>query len=629
MRPLPWKLLVPLIFVFVLLPGERPARAQPMPSRVRVTLQPDCFRPSIGAPCDPRKSNGRLDLGPQIAIWVEGSDGRFVDTVLVTNLTARLGIGNRPGHYTLPSSPKFPYGRRSGVLPVWAHRRGKLYDAVVMQDGLEKEYWLGFHEVVSSPDPYFCRPMTLMEIDVDAISCPTRTFNSVKGRFFDPTTDAVPPHTEPDGRPKPYVPPARSYYPPRNDLRTWTENDCDRGRTTDCTISAKRYADLNDLDLVSAATPPYGQPFSKSWRVPDTLPDGAYVMFVEVSKEFDLNASHSHPATQDQMLREWGLPNNFGQPSVVYRVPFTLERGRATQGVITAIAGYSDWDGKTGDLHPPDGTISETPGSGAGRLLVIEQPGLAGGAVTGRVHVVVDNGTGLPPDAGAPADAADAAPAADGGAADGGAGADGGATPDAPVAPPMCVETPEITPIVVTAVKAQAETADVTFVEPSGELWQLADGYELRVWNGREQTRAAFAEGLPLREVDKGEPGRTVTVPIADLKSESEYTVGVRPKGECLEPQVGFASFTTIVREFTQLSGCFIATAAHGSALAPAVTRLRAARDRARDASALAATAAELYARSSPPVADVLRTSAPARAVTRRLLAPFASLLSR
>jgi hypothetical protein len=624
MRPLSWKSLVLALLVLVLLPGERPAGAQPMPARVRVTLQPDCIRPSIGAPCDPRKSNGRLDLGPQIAIWVEGGDGRFVDTVLVTNLTARLGIGNRPGHYTLPSGPKFPYGRRSGVLPVWAHRRGKLYNAVVMQDGLEKEYWLGFHEVVSSPDPYFCRPMTLMEIDVDAVSCPTRTFNSVKGRFFDPATDAMAPHLESDGRPKAYVPPARSYYPPRNDLRTFTENDCDRARAPDCAVSARSYADLNDLDLVSAATPPYGQPFSKSWRVPDSLPDGAYVLYVEVSKEFDLNASHNYPATQDQMLREWGLPNNFGQPSVVYRVPFTFERGGSAQAAVTDIAGYGDWDGKTGALHAPDGTISDSPGSGAGRLLVIEQPRLtATGALAGRVHVVVDNGSGLPPDAGAPPDAADARPMADGG---GDAGGDGAVPADAPVGPPACEQAPGAAPIVVTGVTAKAETAEVSFIEPSGELWQRADGYEVRVWNGREQSRAAFAEGLPLREVQKGEPGRVVTVAIADLKSESEYTVGVRPKGDCLEPQVGFASFTTIVREFTQLSGCFIATAAYGSPLASAVDRLRVARDRARDASALAAAAAELYARSSPPVADVLRASGPARAVTRRLLAPFVQL---
>src|SRR5688572_23450408 len=85
----------------LLLPGGAAAQP-PQPARVRITFQPDCFRPTLTSPCDPRKNGSRLDLGPQIAIWVERPDGRFVDTVMVTNLTALLGLGNRPGHRTLP-----------------------------------------------------------------------------------------------------------------------------------------------------------------------------------------------------------------------------------------------------------------------------------------------------------------------------------------------------------------------------------------------------------------------------------------------------------------------------------------------------------------------------------------------
>jgi hypothetical protein len=602
--------LAPVMLAALLLPGAV-AQGQVQGPRVRITFQPDCFRSSLTAPCDPRKVGDRLDLGPQIALWIETAGGKFVDTVLVTNLTAQLGIGNRPGHVTMPSGPKFPYGRRPMVLPVWAHRRNKLYDSVVMQDGLDKEYWLGFHEVVSSPDPYFCRPMTLVEIDVDAITCPTQRFNSVKGRFFDPRTDAVAPHLNADGTPKSYVPPARSYYPPRNDLRTFTENDCDRDRTSPCATSSRQYADLNDLDSVAAATPSYGQPFSKAWRVPDDLPDGDYAVLVEVSKEFDRNASHNHPATQDPMLREWGIPTNFGQPSVVFRVPFRLDRLQADQQATAQIAGYGDWDGHSGTLHPPDDTISDAPGSGAGRLLNISQPAAGGGLMQGRVHVLTElSGGSLPePPAGG-----------DGGVVD---GTDGGGV-DAPA--PSCPGTVTAA-IAVSPVNVDAEMAEIRFVEPTGAAWDRVESYEIRRWNGLDQTPDAFAGGLPLPEMAKGAPGGTLTVPLANLKSENQYTVGVRARGDCLEADPGFASFTTRLRQFTQLSGCFIATAAYGSPLARDVQALRRVRDGLRDRSPLAAAAAEVYARSSPPLADALRASPPARAIARRLLAPLVTLL--
>ena len=602
--------------------GSGAAFAQPQPVRVRVTLQPDCHRPSLSAACDPRKSGNRLDLGPQIAVWIEGADGRFVDTVMVTNLTARLGIGNRPGHYLLPSSPKFPYGRRLGSLPVWANRRGKLYDSVVMQDGTDKEYWLGFHESVSSPDPYFCRPMTFQEIDVDAVSCPTARFNSAKGRFFDPAVDLAPAHML-DGRPRDYVPPARCYYPPRNDLTTFTDLDCDSGRAP-CPISARSYAGINDLDAVAAATPAYGRSFSQVWRVPDAVPDGPYAVLVEINKEFDENAEHSHPAIADPMLSEWGLTNNFGQPSVVFRVPFTLDRQRPQQAAVTQIAGYGDWDGRTGTLHPPDQTISETPGSGIGRLVVLAQPSIRGGApLMGRVHVATEPvGSAPSPDAGPPADALapgdTLAPATDAARAPSGDGGGG---------PVSCLAVASGSLLQVAPVRIMSETAEIEFIEPVRELWEKTEHYEVRVWYGTERSRSAFEEGLPLPRVAPVQPGHRVTVSVGALKSESQYTVGVRPTGACADPPIAFASFTTVIREFQQLSGCFIATAAYGGRLAAKVDLLRRLRDRIRDGSPLAAAAADTYARSSPPVAEVLRGSEPARAVVRTLLAPLVDLL--
>ena len=69
---------------------------------------------------------------------------------------------------------------------------------------------MGFHEQISSPDPYYCRPMGLAEVDVDAITCPTKVFNSAKGKL---ATDM------------PMVP-----YPPRNDLTSLHQQGLRRGR---------------------------------------------------------------------------------------------------------------------------------------------------------------------------------------------------------------------------------------------------------------------------------------------------------------------------------------------------------------------------------------------------------------
>jgi hypothetical protein len=176
------------------------ARAQTCMT-LRYDFQPDCYHAAGDPAC--LRSIDRLDLGPQIAVWVESADrAMFVDTLMVTNMTAARGIGNRPGVSNFLSGPLFPYGKRSMALPIWAHARGKLYDAVVMQDG--RETWLGFHESLSSGEPYYCRPLRPQEINVDAITCPTR-FTSAKGKLDSST---------------------QTYYPPRNDLTMFSNGDC-------------------------------------------------------------------------------------------------------------------------------------------------------------------------------------------------------------------------------------------------------------------------------------------------------------------------------------------------------------------------------------------------------------------
>src|SRR5262249_55738316 len=201
--------LVVACFTFVALVGAaRPARAAGGCADLVSWFQRDCYQPNGDGKCG--QTLAHLDLGPQIAVWIETADHTLVDTLMVTNLTATRGIGNRPGIWNFRSGPKFPYGKRWMVLPLWAYARGKLYDSVVMQD--DREDWMGFHEAHSSKELYFCRPLMMTEVNlnVDAVTCPSPNFNSAKGKLM-PGTPMIP----------------RSYYPPRNDLSMFVNQDCD------------------------------------------------------------------------------------------------------------------------------------------------------------------------------------------------------------------------------------------------------------------------------------------------------------------------------------------------------------------------------------------------------------------
>ena len=88
------------------------ARAQSCMT-LQYAFQPDCYRPDESSACV--QSVSHMDLGPQIAVWLQDSNGAFVDTLMVTNATSVRGIGNRPGRWDFLSGPLFPYGKRVDV----------------------------------------------------------------------------------------------------------------------------------------------------------------------------------------------------------------------------------------------------------------------------------------------------------------------------------------------------------------------------------------------------------------------------------------------------------------------------------------------------------------------------------
>jgi hypothetical protein len=525
------------------------------------TFQPDCFRAAGSTDCVFDKNHP--DFGPQIAVWVGSADGsQFVDTLMATNAVAIHGIGNRPGTWNLLSGPRFPYGRRQMALPIWAHTRGELYTLVAMNDGMEDE--LTNHVDTSSPEPYFCRPMLLSEV-VDAITCPSGQFRSAKG-LLDATTP-------------------QSYYPPRADLFDFGGAPCMPLIQSPGSCSpgdSAQYFALNDVDTVAAATPPYGAPYTGNWVIPSDLPAGDYALSVEVGKEFDTNTANQHPsevsALDQQYYAGYGQDGNVGQPSVLFRVPFTIGAGAVgTIAATDAMAGYGDWSGMTGDLLAPDGTISSDPGSGEGRLLLVDGP--SGPA---RVSISIA-----------------ACPTVD------------------------CTTDPLPLPVSFTATGTGSGTGATLAVLQSSEGGQAVLGYEARyiILGGTSTVDpSSFPAWTPAGVIPVAPPNSETTVEIDGLTPLSYYAVGIRATGVCGASPITFQRFKTGARKFTQLSGCFIATAAFGSELAPELATLRSVRDLATKRSAFAQAAVDLYYRSSPPLASALRQSDTARALIRTAL---------
>ena len=538
---------------------------------LQYSLEPDCLvRDPASGRCHFDVS--RPDLGPQIAVWVESADGAtFVDTAMVTNAVALYGIGNRPGRWDFRSGPLFPYGRRPMALPVWAHRRGVQYRALVMGDGSDDD--IGNHAPVSSPEPHFCRPMMVSEI-VDAVTCASGMFRDAKGVF----DDTMP----------------KSFYPPRGDLLNWDDlcvplvsddgTSCDYG-------DARMFGLMNDVDAVAAATPPYDQSYTGSWRVPPGLADGDYALMVEVSKEFDGNGSYTHSSYlspyETTYLNAYGQDGNVGQPSVVYRVPFTLSAAPVPATAVDAPAGYGDWTGATGNLSPLDATISDAPGSGAGRLRASDGPG-----GTGRLHLVevacsaVDCSQSAPP----PQPAVDA---------------------------PLELQ--------------DATTATFSFKQVADAGGGPVIGYELRytpVTSSFLQTvdESTFQRWTPAPPPEVAAPGTVTQVTLAYLSPSTAYAFSLRAQGACGWSAPTFNRVTTSRAIYKKLSGCVLATAAYGSDLHPDVALLRRERDWAAARSGGVRLAALLYGDTAPPLAALLGRSETARQVARAVLRPFVLL---
>ena len=543
----------------------------------------------------------------QIAVWLERDDGTYLRTLGLTQAVAVRGIGNRPGASQMNSGFQWPYGRREGALPVWAHHRAsapgaELFRRVIFQNRTS-EGWASRSANDFSRDDYFCLSFNQGASSrdaLDAVTCPS-TFNSDKGRYVtdaDVDSGYAEPFESAPGSARMRPLDRSSLYPPRRDLA--------RCSTAACYDHAdvERYADdarrvMPEIDAVTIATPPEGMLQTVAFTVPEEWPDGGYVAYVEVNTEGDYNGAWGPerfptPVSPDGEWDYWAITYGYpyrGQPSVVYRVPFVV--GGAGVETATDPWGYGTIDGLDDTVHEMDGSITDdplaAPGSGSDRLFLVE------GA---RVRLTV-------------------------------------------VGPEVCEENTAPGAITELGVTEFAERRDahrfahLRFIAPADDLGVVR--YDVRTSRAPITDDESFMRALPTEaaslehealQVPTGIPaGSPIEVDFGGLGPETRYYVAVRALDRCnLSGEMAVAEYVTPAIEFTTVSPCFVATAAYGSPMASEIGALRRLRDRHLRSNAIGRAFVRAYETVGPVLADVIREDETLRSWTRTALSPIVAL---
>ncbi len=532
--------------------------------------------------------------GLQIVGWVEQADGTYVDTLYITKKTGHYGLGNRPGRFDFNSGPPpsaghdsmWPYGRRITTFPVWAHRHGMTFPEVDFQllngqqhecCGNENDLSQEFQQSSLEHMPY-CRPLnpsasgTADKMMWDTSTCAT-TANTDKG-IFNPSVTSL--------------------YPPRADLIPQAEVD---------SPSVAMYRAINPFDAVSQATPVGGQCTQITWPIPPALAAGSYVLWLEVSSEFDFNSSYNSttlpppcggstmPCTMPTIpFYNYGMPYR-GQPSVVYSVPFTVGAGQ-TMTAAQSYGGYGDPNGVDGTVRPPDTTITtDTPGSGGSRLMLI--PG-----TSDRVEVSTKELT----------------------------------DPLAPAAPGA-----------ISARATGSTVASVKFSAPGDDgMMGSVSGYDIRILANDELTADNFVNATPVSAIVSPGSGSTCgnggfpaagtdeSFELTGLMPVTDYWVGVRAFDKCHNyGPLAIAHFSTPEPQGGEVGWCFVATAAYGTAMANDVDMLRRFRDVLLEKTVVGELAVETYYTFGPSLAGVVGESDMLREAARDLLRPLVERVRR
>jgi hypothetical protein len=491
-----------------------------------------------------------LAIAPQIVAWLERPTGEYVDTLFITSQTGRYGIGNRPGRFDFNSGPSWPYGRRITVFPVWSHKHGLEFPAIAFRNGDDDGLSHPFAE--SSLESHFCRPLQTSDSLWDAVTCSSTVYTD-KGVFVD----------------------GSSKYPPRADLTPVPGTD---------SPSVAMFKAMNPFDAVSQATPRIGEATQISWPIPDNIEAGDYVLFMEVALEQDFNQTYNPttypgPSRSEISYSEYGIPYR-GQPSVIYRVPFTVTLDSQTIATTDTWVGYGDPKGSDGAIRPPDATITtDLPNSGALRLLLTSS-----GVNDPMFRVRVD------------------------------------ARSERDYDPPSNPGS-----MVVTDPRSNAATVSFQAPGDDGVLGKVR-GYEVRYVVGAgpiNEDNFGAANEVSF-DADVVPSGASQALVIKNLLPETEYTVAVRAFDDCHNTSaVTSTTFSTTERAFGEVDACFVATAAYGSMLANDVEMLRRFRDNLLKRSVLGELAVQSYYTFGPAVAGVVGESDLLRSTARDLLGPL------
>ena len=552
----------------------------------------------------------------QIAVWIEDPDGQYLQALALTQAVAYRGIGNRPGASQMNSGFRWPYGRREGVLPVWAHRRASAPDAipfprVIFQDrGSE-----GFASRTSndaSRDDYFCLSFnnsTTSRAALDAVTCAS-VFNSDKGRYVTPA-DVAAGYSEPfdpaPGVHETFALDLESLYPPRRDATRCTPGPGCSDHADVSLFAADARRAMPEIDAIAMATPRGGAPTTVTFTAPDAWPDGDYAVFIEVNVEGDYN-DHFGPtqyptptdggaggsgARWDYWAVTYGYPFR-GQPSVIYRLAVHLGPNGGSSTATTPV-GYGSVSGRGADggaISAMDGTISDDgaahAGSGADRL-----------AMTAGLRA------------------------------------------SASVIPPvMCEENTapgRIEQLTLSAYRERRDAhhfAHLSFVAAADD--QRVTRYEVRFAASAITDLESFMRALPAQaatldsealEVPVLAAGETTEVDLGGLTYATHYWVGIRAVDGCnVSGEIAVTEYTTPAITFTTVSPCFIATAAYGTPLATEIGVLRRFRDRYLRGNAIGQALLSIYGEVGPLAADEIRNDETRRAFVRALLSPVVLL---
>lgn len=501
----------------------------------------------------------------QIVAWIEDASGKYIDTIYITAKTGMYGLGNRPGRFDFNSGPipdpsigrddMWPYGRRITTFPIWAHRHPYEFPAVVFQDGQESALSHSFNQSSIERMPPYCRPVASEAVN----TC----WNDSDKMIWDTGTCATTVYTD-KGK---YSDTLKSKYPPRADLTLAPQDHPD----------VLKFAADNPFDSISRATPKGGMPTEIRWAVPPGLEPGDYVLWIETSKAFDFNAHYNETVfpPPNVSYASCGKPYR-GQPSVVYRVPFTIGATSMTSSTAE-YHGYGSPDGADGAIRPPDDTITtDTPGSGAARFQLVSD-----GDDMYRVRVKTTAEIDL----------------------------------SAPGAPSNLV-----------AAEIGSTKVVLEFVEPGDDgMVGTVTGYQVRVRANSEMTADNFADSqMVVADVMPVGPGQVARVEITGLLPETDYWVGVRAYDDCFnEGPLTILKLTTGDRVVGEVDACFVATAAYGTAMANDIAMLRRARDLVLRTTVLGELAVASYYTFGPAVAGVVGESELLRASARTILAPI------